>query len=269
MLISEQNPEGCDAREVDSSNAADTINYIENYLLKSKVSPPAGYFVLRNKQLLAIFEAVKKIILYTLVSCTLLAQKASAQFEITRDSVVQLYGVVMTADSLVGIPAVSVSVKGTGRGTLTNPQGVFSIVVLKGDQVEFSHVTYKSKIVTIPKALEGNQYSVVQLMVVDTVYLPATIIKPRPTPEQFARDFVNTKIPDDEYEIARKNTSAANRRAWMRTVGGDGGEATRQQMNTIANKATYYGQRPPQNLFNPAAWAEFVNAWKRGDFKKK
>jgi hypothetical protein len=50
MLISEQNPEGCDAREVDSSNAADTINDIENYLLKSKVSPPAGYFVLRNKQ---------------------------------------------------------------------------------------------------------------------------------------------------------------------------------------------------------------------------
>jgi hypothetical protein len=82
MLISEQNPEGCDAREVDSSNAADTINYIENYLLKSKVSPPAGYFVLRNKQLLAIFGAVKKIILYTLVSCTLLAQKASAQLSL-------------------------------------------------------------------------------------------------------------------------------------------------------------------------------------------
>ena len=44
-----------------------------------------------------------------------------------------LYGVVMTADSLDGIPAVSVTIKGSGRGTITNDQGVFSIVALKGN----------------------------------------------------------------------------------------------------------------------------------------
>jgi hypothetical protein len=213
---------------------------------------------------------VKKFLLYTLLFFSMAACKqASAQFENTRDSVVQLFGVVMTADSLEGIPAVSVMVKGSTRGTITNAHGVFSIVVLKGDQVEFTHVTYKPKIITVPKSLEGNQYSVVQLMVVDTVYLPATIIKPRPTSQQFARDFVNVKVPDDEYEIARKNTSASNRRAWMRTISGDGGEATRQQFNKIATKATYQGQTPPMNIFNPAAWAEFIQAWKRGDFKKK
>ncbi len=102
---------------------------------------------------------------------------AKAQFETARDSVVQLYGVIMTADSLVGIPAVSVVIKGQNRGTITNDQGVFSIVVLKGDQVEFSHVSYKPKTIDIPRNLEGNQFSVIQLMVEDTVYLPATIIK--------------------------------------------------------------------------------------------
>ena len=182
---------------------------------------------------------------------------------------VQLYGVVMTADSLVGIPAVSIVVKGQNRGTITNNSGVFSIVVLKGDQVEFSHVTYKSKMVTIPRNIEGNQYSMVQLMVIDTVYLPATIIKPRPTPEQFARDFVNNKVPDDDIEVARQNTSAAKRRIWLKTIPGDGGEATRIQMNKVANKAVYQGQTPPQNIFNPAAWADFIQAWKRGDFKNK
>ena len=83
---------------------------------------------------------------------------AKAQFETSRDSVVQLYGVIMTADSLVGIPAVSVVVKGQNRGTITNEQGVFSIVVLKGDQVEFTHVSYKPKTIDIPRNLEGNQY---------------------------------------------------------------------------------------------------------------
>lgn len=212
---------------------------------------------------------MKKLLLYTGLLFFILPQTAKAQFETSRDSVVQLYGIIMTADSLVGIPAVSVTVKGQNRGTISNAQGVFSIVVLKGDQVEFTHVTYKPKTITIPRNLEGNQHSVVQLMVIDTVYLPATIIRPRPTQEQFARDFVNVKVPTDDIEIARQNTSATKRRILMRTVPGDGGEATRIQFNNIANKATYTGQTPPMNIFNPAAWADFIQAWKRGDFKNK
>ena len=175
----------------------------------------------------------------------------------------------MTADSLKGIPAVSVMIKGQNRGTITNYQGVFSIVVMKGDEVEFTHVSYKPKVTIIPKNLESTQYSVVQLMVEDTVYLPATIIRPRPTPEQFARDFVNTKISDDNIEIARRNTDYAKRRVLMNTTPADGGEGTSMQFRNLANKAYYYGQTPPINLFNPAAWTDFIQAWKRGDFKNK
>jgi len=195
--------------------------------------------------------------------------KAHAQFESMRDSVVQLYGIVMTADSLVGIPAVNVTIKGQNRGTMTNDQGVFSIVVLKGDKIEFSHVSYKPKEVTIPLDLKGNRQSIVQLMVEDTVYLPATIIRPRPTPQQFARDFVNTKVPDDDIEIARQNNSVAKRRALMQSTPSDAGGATALQMRQAAQKATYQGQIPPMNIFNPAAWSEFIQAWKRGDFKRK
>lgn len=235
-----------------------------------KVSHSYRLSASRNQQLVFIFGSVRKILLYsTIVFIFLLPVTVQAQFETSRDSVVQLYGVVMTADSLVGIPAVTVMVKGQNRGTITNNQGVFSIVVLKGDQVEFSHVTYKPKTITIPRDLEGNQYSVVQLLVVDAVYLPATIIRPRPTPEQFARDFVNTAVPDDNIEIARKNLDVAKRRVLLQTTPGDGGEATKMQFNKIAQKAVYTGQMPPMQIFNPAAWAEFIQAWKRGDFKSK
>ncbi|TMI74474.1 MAG: carboxypeptidase-like regulatory domain-containing protein [Bacteroidetes bacterium] len=212
---------------------------------------------------------MKKFLRYTAIVFFILPITAKAQFENARDSVVQLYGYVMTADSLEGIPAVSVVVKGQNRGTITNNQGVFSIVVLKGDQIEFTHVSYKPKTITVPRDMEGNQWSVVQLMVKDTVYLPATIIRPRPTPEQFARDFVNAKVPDDDIETARKNTDVAKRRVLMKTTPGDGGEATALQFRNIAQKATYRGQIPPMNIFNPAAWADFIEAWKRGDFKNK
>ena len=212
---------------------------------------------------------MKKLLPYTILLLFFLPRTAKAQFESVRDSVVQLYGVVMTADSLVGIPAVSICVKGQNRCTITNEQGVFSLVVLKGDVVEFSHVSYKPKSYTIPRTLEGTQQSMIQLMITDTVYLPMTIIKPRPTPEQFARDFVNTKVPDDDIEIARQNTSEAKRRVLMKTTAADGGEATSLQMRNIATKASYAGQAPPMNIFNPAAWAKFIEAWKRGDFKNK
>ena len=228
-----------------------------------------SHFILRNRQLVIIFGDVKKLLQYLFLLLFFIPAASKAQFENVRDSVVQLYGVVMTADSLIGIPAVSVVVKGTNRGTITNNQGVFSIVVLKGDVVEFTHVSYKPKVVSIPKTLEGNQYSVVQLMIADTVYLPATIIRPRPTAAQFARDFTNTKVDDDNLEIARKNTSVAKRRALAQSLPTDGREASNIQLRNVATKATYAGQNPPQNIFNPAAWAEFIEAWKRGDFKKK
>lgn len=214
-------------------------------------------------------NVMKKLLPYTVALLFFIPRTAKAQFESVRDSVVQLYGVVMTADSLIGIPAVSICVKGQNRCTITNEQGVFSLVVLKGDVVEFSHVSYKPKTVIIPRNLEGTQQSIVQLMITDTVYLPMTIIKPRPTPEQFARDFVSTKVPDDDIEIARQNTSEAKRRTLMKTTTGDGGEATSLQMRNIATKASYAGQAPPMNIFNPAAWAKFIEAWKRGDFKNK
>lgn len=209
---------------------------------------------------------LRHVIILILVSAPFAAR---AQFETFKDTVVQLYGVVMTADSLRGLPSVSVVVKGTGRGTITNSQGVFSIVVLKGDKVEFTSVGYKPKTAEIPRDIEGNQYSLIQLMVTDTVYLPATIIRARPTREQFERDFVNTPVPDDDIEIARQNNDEAKRRILARSIPSDGREATNFALRQGSQRYYYSGQAPPQNIFNPMAWGEFVKAWKRGDFKKK
>lgn len=212
---------------------------------------------------------MKKILLYLLFLLFLIPVVAKAQFETYKDSVVQLYGVVMSADSLKALPSVSIMVKGRNQGTISSEQGVFSIPILRGDVLEFTSVGYKPKLVTIPKNLEGNQQSMIQLMVEDTVYLPATIIKKRPTREEFERDFVNAKVPEDEQEIARQNLSERNLRALMAAYPRDGREATNYYLKQNAQKYYSAGQLPPQNIFNPLAWAEFIKAWKRGDFKNK
>jgi len=214
---------------------------------------------------------MKRFFTYTFFCLLVLSAPAKlfAQQQQVEDSVVQLYGVVMTADSLRGLDGVSVSVKGKGRGTITNFQGVFSIAVLKGDVIEFSFIGFKSKQVNIPKNLQGSEYSIIQLLTSDTNYLPGTVIRARPTRPQFERDFVNTDIPADEYEVARQNLEEQKRAALMASLPNDGREAINYTLRQRANASYYTGQLPPQNIFNPFAWNQFIKAWKRGDFKKK
>ncbi len=212
---------------------------------------------------------MRRFILLIFIFCFIKPVQSKAQFESFKDSVVQLYGLVMTADSLKGLEGVSVVVKNQNRGTVTNDKGVFSIVVLKGDEIEFSSIGFKTKMVAIPKDLTGNQQSVIQLMINDTIYLPATIIKSRPSRAQFERDFLNNPVQDDYITVARKNNDAATRRILAANLPSDGREASNQFLRQAGTKAYYAGQVPPQNIFNPFAWAEFIKAWKRGDFKKK
>lgn len=200
-----------------------------------------------------------------LYGSTLLAQVQPTN----KDSIVQLFGVVMTADSLRAVPSASVIVVDRGRGTITNNDGVFSIVVYKGDKITFSSVGFKEKTIDIPINLKENQYSVIQLLVNDTAFLPATILRPRPTREQFERDFVNVNVPDDMYEVARQNTDEAKRRILISSLPADGREAVNYQLRQQSNKYYYAGQIPPMNILNPLAWADFIKSWKRGDFKKK
>jgi hypothetical protein len=204
---------------------------------------------------------------YLLILLLTLTQFAKAQTY--SDSVVQLYGVVMTADSLMALSNVSITVVGQNRGTLTSDKGIFSLVVLKGDKIEFSSVGFRSRTVEIPNNLIGDQQSLIQLMVTDTFYQPAVIIKPRPTKEQFARDFVNAKVDDDEIEQARKNNDDVKKRVLLETLPADSREAVNYALTQNAKKYYYSGQAPPQNIFSPIAWGKFIKAWKRGDFKRK
>ena len=208
---------------------------------------------------------MKRLILYLLLLSAPYA--VQAQFDKLRDSVVELYGVIMTSDSLKAIPAVGIVVKNRNQGTYSSDQGVFSLVVLKGDQIEFSSVGYKTVILNISDTFRGNQYSIIELMTNDAQYLPATVIRARPTREQFERDFINTPVPDDDIEIARQNNSAAKRRVLSRGIPANAGEAASTYLRQSAQKYYYQGQAPPQNILNPLAWADFIQAWKRGDFR--
>ena len=184
------------------------------------------------------------------------------------DNVIQINGVAMTADSLRGVPA-TIQVKGKNRGVEAEYTGVFSIVCYKGDTLQFTCIGYRPKEFLVSKELKGQYFSLIQLMVQDTFYLPETIIRPLPSKAGFDYAFQHWYIPNDKYEIARKNTDAFMLRALAHTLPRDGHEAQSAVLAQQARDAVYYGQQKPIQLFNPLAWAEFFEAWKRGDFRRQ
>ena len=206
--------------------------------------------------------------LFLLLSFVLLGS-AAAFGQNPNENLVQFTGVIMDSKNLQPIPYAAVYDKTSRRGTYSDEKGFFTIVAEINDTIEFTFIGYKPAEMVIPDTLEDNRYSVVQLMSRDAINLPETVIFPWPSREHFDIEFLAMNVEDPLQEAAAKNLAQKTLRKLQESVIADGDENADFYLRQQA-KATYYnGQIPPQNIFSPLAWKSFVDAWKRGDFKRK
>lgn len=182
---------------------------------------------------------------------------------------VQFSGITLTADSLNPVPYAKIMDVSSHRGTTSDASGYFSFVAHRRDTVVFSALGYKPATFAIPDTVTKQRYSLIQLMSADTLTLAAAFIFPWPTLEEFKRAFVETKIPDDELEIARKNLQAADIRVLAEDYHMDASMNYRNYIDNQTSKLYYAGQQQPFNIFNPFAWSKFIKAWKEGKFKSQ
>ncbi len=187
------------------------------------------------------------------------------------ERLVQFSGMVLdgTTDQLIPVPYANILVKDKGRGTYSDFNGFFSIVVEKGDTIEFSAVGYKTVLFAIPDSLKDNRYSIVQLMTQDTINLPETVVFPWPSKEHFKLEFLAMDVSSQMQERAARNLAEETLERMRHSVPADGRENANFYLRQQARSFYYIGQQPPMNIFNPIAWKQFFDAWKRGDFKKK
>ncbi|CAG1000259.1 MAG: carboxypeptidase-like regulatory domain-containing protein [Bacteroidetes bacterium] len=184
-------------------------------------------------------------------------------------SLIQFSGVVLEVDSLRPASFSTIIVKGTSRGTVSDYYGFFSFVAFEGDTIEFSHIGYKKARYIIPDSLQEARYSLIQILQTDTVLLKETVVYPWPTKEQFKEAFLNMNIPDDDLVRAQRNLSRVAMADAAQNLPMDGSLAHKQTLAQFNSRLYYAGQLPPNNLLNPIAWSKFIEAWRRGDFKKK
>jgi hypothetical protein len=182
---------------------------------------------------------------------------------------IQFSGFAMTADSLIGVPYAHITILNARRAATAGPDGFFSFAAHEGDTLYFTSVGFKPAVYILPKNLESDKYSVIQMMNKTEYYLPTTIIYPWGGKDGFKKAFREIKLNKTQDEVAAENTNRQLLAALGESLPNDGNESTDRYMRAEAARAYYYGQTAPQNIFNPLAWAEFIRAWKRGDFKKK
>ncbi len=188
------------------------------------------------------------------------------------DDLIQFSGVVVTQDEygeMVPLPYTSIAIKGTSKGTYAEIDGFFSIVAQQSDTIIFSRIGYQTIEIDIPDTLDSKFYSWYQIMSKDDVLLPEAVIYPWPSKDHYRIEFLALDVSNELRERAKDNIAKEVLEKMQHAVLPDGQEAYSLTQERQFEEFKYSGQYKPQNIFNVASWAQFIKAWKRGDFKKK
>ena len=204
-----------------------------------------------------------------LLCALLLAAAMSAQSRSPERHLVQFSGVVVTGDSLQPVPFTSILTKGSYRGTMSDVYGYFSFVAQTGDTIEYAAVGFKRDHYVIPDTITGTKYSMIHVMYPDTVLLDPLMVTPWPSKEQFAQAFLNLRLSDNDYQIALKHLSSVEMMQRMENLPPDAAGSYQTLAMMDATRIYNQGTVPTVNLMNPIAWAQFIQAWKAGAYKKK
>lgn len=207
---------------------------------------------------------MKLIITFCLTFFVALAINAQEKREL-----IQVTGVVMTADSSSPVSYTSVMIRNLNRGDITTDRGVFSIACYKGDTLDFNAMGYKEKSYVVPENAPGKFISIIQYLPQDTFYLDEVVIKdylPQNADEfQYALRYWD--VDQDMYYTALNNINPSYLNTLINTLPKSGAEVQSFNQRAGATKATYSPYQTTGQLGNPLKWAEFIKAVRNGDFK--
>lgn len=204
--------------------------------------------------------------------CTLFAAIAFGQQQDAPVKVIEFSGMVFYEDEQgnpAPLPYTNVAVMGTNRGAAADIDGFFSFIALAGETIVFSRIGYKTVEIKLPDTLTATKYKWIQIMTEDNILLPEAIIMPWPSKEYFKQEFLAIDISDELRENAQANLAEEKMKEIRYSVPVDGRETTSLVIKQQATDYVYTGQTKPQQIFNPISWKKFIDAWRRGDFKKK
>lgn len=201
--------------------------------------------------------------------CLFLISFGDANAQQKEKKIIQFSGVVVTGDSLKPVPFTNIFVTGSRTATVSDYYGFFSFAAEEGADITFSAIGFKKAHFVIPDTCHETRYSMIQILFLDTVMLREATVYSWPTREQFRQAFLNMDNMNDDMARAQKNLAKEEMEIISMNMGMSGQENFKNTMQQYQTRMYYAGGRPPITIMDPLKWAEFVKAWKRGDFKSK
>jgi hypothetical protein len=196
----------------------------------------------------------------------------SAQPYLVDESIVEVSGVVISRNDqnrMQYVPFVTVYVKNTSRGSYANYEGMFSIVIRKGETVSFSAIGFEETSITVPKDYKDMYFSTVIELKPKDLNLAEVVVFPWPDRDNFRAEFLAMEPTQalQMEEVARQNLNKRKMLEIGGEMGMDGRENAMYYLQQQASSYSYLGQARPTPILNPMAWAQFFKQIQ--DKKKK
>lgn len=211
-----------------------------------------------------------QLIIALLFSCTVIGISQP----VAVDQIVEVTGMVLTRNDqnqVRPIPFVTVSVLNTQRGTYANYEGMFSIVVKKGETVKFSAVGYDEFELKVPEDHKDLYYSIVVDLQPKDVNLDEVVVFPWPDRDNFRAEFLamEPNMAMRMEDIAKENLNRQKMMEIANAMEMDSRENATMYLRQQANDYAYKGQMQPMPIFDPLAWSRFFKQLKDNKDKKK
>lgn len=187
----------------------------------------------------------------------------------TDKTLIQLSGVVVSEEDVEPLPYTTVFDMTARRGVIADYYGFFSLVTHPGDTLYFSFYGHKTSTYIVPDTLSKNRYSIIHVMLKDTINLPSVDVYPWPSREDFARAFVEMEPYDDALRRAQRQLSGESLAFAAAKLGTDASLASGFAENQRQTQLYTNGQLPVNNLFNPYSWAKFIDSWRNGELRRE
>ena len=202
---------------------------------------------------------VHKFILFVLIFCT---GSAYAQPVLIENDIIEVSGIIISRNEKQGlqyVPFATVAVNNSNRGTYANWEGMFSIVIKKGETLNFSAIGFGDFTLNIPQNFEGLYYSAVVELEPKDINLAEVVIFPWPNRDNFRAEFLAMQPTEamKMEDVAKGNLNRRKMFEMNKNMGMDARENAMYYLQKQASSYSYMGQGQPMPILSPLAWSQF------------
>jgi hypothetical protein len=179
---------------------------------------------------------------------------------------IRVSGVLINADSLLEVTNANIYVNDRLQTYSSDTSGFFSVFAQPADTITFTSLGFREGKFILPEGLQGQEYSLIQTMVPDTLVLDEVIIYPMPDAREFVNAFKDRGILyQDKYESMRDNIEEVD------DMNDEEAFLSKYQPVEVHHGYgrlynNHFAPVPANNFLNPDQWREFILDLRRYNF---